>query len=192
VAERGGPVTTVDGGKQEIRAQAPFADVKGRGAVDYLLRNTNQAIIAFTGQSDLKASIMITACSITISVSLTHHSKDAWVGSLAALVAFSVVALVLAVFTVLPKHRAPAVSHQEFNPLFFGHFVHVSKEDYLRTLGATCQNDEDVYRLIAGDLYEMGCYLQNYKYRYLRLSYAAFMIGIVAGSLLEGGYLILR
>jgi putative transposase len=34
--------------------------VKGRGAVDYLLRNTNQALIAFTGQADLKASIMIT------------------------------------------------------------------------------------------------------------------------------------
>lgn len=170
----------------------PFEGVQGRGAVDYLLRNTNQALIAFTGQADLKASIMITACSITVSVALTHHSKDAWVGSLAVLVGFSVVALILSVVTVLPKHRPPAATAQDFNPLFFGHFVHVSKDEYLDSIGAACRDDEDLYRTIAADIYELGRYLENYKYRYLRLSYLVFLIGIIAGSLLEGAYLILR
>jgi hypothetical protein len=185
-------IRTDDTATQNGGPVPPFEGVQGRGAVDYLLRNTNQALIAFTGQADLKASIMITACSITISVALTHNSKDAWVGSLAVLVAFSVAALILSVVTVLPKHRAPAGSAQEFNPLFFGHFVHVSKDDYLDAVGAACQEDEDVYRLIAADIYELGRYLEHYKYRYLRLSYLSFLIGIVAGSLLEGAYLILR
>jgi hypothetical protein len=170
----------------------PFEGVAGRGAVDYLLRNTNQALIAFTGQADLKASIMITACSITISVALTHHAKDAWVGSLVVLVGFSVVALILSVVTVLPKHRSPAVTSQEFNPLFFGHFVHVSKEDYLDAIGTACRDDEELYRIIAADIYELGRYLERYKYRYLRLSYLSFLVGIIAGCLLEGAYLILR
>ena len=190
-------MATVNGRAQDTNVTdgspvTPFEGVKGRGGVDYLLRNTNQALIAFTGQADLKASIMITACSITISVALTHHSKDAWIVSLSVLVAFSVAALILSVITVLPKHRAPAASKQDFNPLFFGHFVHVSKQEYLDSISAACREDEDLYRTIAADIYELGHYLELYKYRYLRLSYLAYLVGIVAGSLLEGGYLILR
>jgi hypothetical protein len=94
----------------------------------------------------------VNACSITISVALTHHSKDAWVASLSVLVAFSVAALILSVVTVLPKHRNPATAKQDFNPLFFGHFVHVSKEEYLDSVGAACRDDEDLYRTIATDI----------------------------------------
>jgi hypothetical protein len=44
----------------------------------------------------------------------------------------------------------------------------------------------------AADIYELGRYLERYKYRYLRLSYLSFLVGIIAGCLLEGAYLILR
>jgi hypothetical protein len=35
---------------------------------------------------------------------------------------------------------------------------------------------------MAKDLYALGYYLANYKYRYLRLSYACFLTGFVLAS----------
>lgn len=54
----------------------PLAQVVGRRSVDYLLRNTRQQLVALTGQADLKASIVITAASLVLSISATQWDRD--------------------------------------------------------------------------------------------------------------------
>jgi hypothetical protein len=135
----------------------PFAAVTGRGPVDYMLRYTQQALISFTGQADLKASIMITACSIVLTLAFGHRATGEVERSLVVFTVFAGVALVMAVIAVVPKHRSPGRSWPEnLNVLFFGHFAYMSRDRFLSFLGQAAHDDESVYRLIATDLYELG------------------------------------
>jgi Family of unknown function (DUF5706) len=164
----------------------PFAGVSGRGPVDYMLRNTQQALIAFTGQADLKASIMITSCSVVLTLAFGHRASGEAARSLAIFTAFAGVALVLAILAVLPKHRSPGRSWPEgLNLLFFGHFASMSRDRFLFLLGQAVRDDEAVYRLIATDVYELGHYLEHHKYRYLRLAYGFFLTGAAIAAALE-------
>jgi hypothetical protein len=165
----------------------PFAGVEGRGSVDYMLRNAQQALIAFTGQADLKASIMITACSVVLSLGFGHRVQGTAERSVVIFTAFAGVALVMAVLAVLPKHRSPGRDWPDgMNVLFFGHFSYMSRDRFLAQLGEAAQDDTVVYRLVATDVYELGRYLQRHKYRYLRLAYAFFLAGAVIAAANEG------
>jgi hypothetical protein len=61
----------------EDAAQAdPLSGVVARRSVDYLLRNTQQQLVALTGQADMKASIVITAASLVLSISATQWDRQ--------------------------------------------------------------------------------------------------------------------
>ena len=43
------------------------------------------------------------------------------------------------------------------------------------------RNEHTTYRIMVEDIYDQGVYLLKSKYRFLRFSYAAFLVGFVAG-----------
>jgi hypothetical protein len=45
-----------------------------RSSVDTMLRNTQQQLVALSGQADLKASFLITASAVVASVTASHSS----------------------------------------------------------------------------------------------------------------------
>jgi protein-tyrosine phosphatase len=53
----------------------PFAHVRPRRNVDELLRNVQQALVAYTGQADLKANIVITTSSLVLTIVATRWSE---------------------------------------------------------------------------------------------------------------------
>jgi len=163
---------------EPMESSEPFDGVVGRGSVNYMLRNTNQSLVALTGQADFKASIIITACSITVTASLLGIG-DTWPGALLTMAAFSLVSSLFATLAVMPKHRlwGPSKRPPRINVLFFGHFEHVTQEEYVERVAAVSSDDATVYRAIAADLWELGRYLERSKYRYLRLAYLTFWLG---------------
>jgi len=165
----------------------PFADVPERITTDYLLYGLQQQMVQLTGQADVKGSIIITASAIVISVSVTQFNVNELRWSLVVLVAFVLLALLSSVMAVFPKFKIhPAPGDQlppGFSPFFFGHFSQISKQRHVELMADVLRDGNTTYRVMVEDIYDQGYYMLKNKYRYLRFSYACFLIGFVAAAI---------
>jgi len=183
-------LTTEDGTGHSLADPGPFEGVVGRSSVDYLLTNAVAEMSALTAQADMKGSVVITASSIVLSIASTQFGDSALRWSLVTLVVFVLLALLSSVLAVFPKFKI----HPEpgdrlppgFNPLFFGHFARISKRHYLEEMAAIVRDDGAIYRAIVSDIHDQGVYLLRAKFRYLRFSYACFLVGFLAAAVQLG------
>ena len=177
---------------EEQRASATgFSEVEGRASVDYLLRNTQQELVALSSQADFKASILITACSVVLTVGAgqVHDASTElrWgYGVLATCLFVSMFGAVLCVLPTVTSVGTGSVSPKQRNPLFFGHFIHWDEDEYVDHLGEVAREDATLYEAQARDLHQQGTHLVRYKYRFLRLGYTMFLTGFAAAALATG------
>jgi hypothetical protein len=164
----------------------PFADVPERITTDYLLLGLQQQMVQLTGQADVKGSIVITASAIVVSVSVTQFNDAELRWSLVTLVAFVLLAMLSSVLAVFPKfkiHPDPGDRLPKgFNPFFFGHFSQISKTRHVELMADVLRSGGTTYRVMVEDIYDQGFYMLTNKYRYLRFSYACFLIGFIAAA----------
>lgn len=165
--------------------------VVGRSSVDYLLRNAHQQLVQLSAQADLKASIMLTTSAVALSFAFSRgHSSDTRpsliileVGIFAALVCAILVAL-----PSLPIHRRRQPRHSaDPDLLFFVDIARLERDEYIRRLGRVLETDAEVYRTLMADLHSQSRYLLHTKYKYIRWSYACFLLAVVAAALTELG-----
>ena len=157
-----------------------------RGSVDTALRNLQQQLVAVTGQADLKASIVITASSITLSLSATRVTDARLRPGLITLGIFVLAALCCAIFSVLPKYRVtgrPPVG--QFNPLFFGHAALLDFDEYRAAMHAILGDEEGLYDALLNDLHAQSTYLLRRKFRPLRAAYLCLLVGFIAGGVAQ-------
>jgi hypothetical protein len=177
----GRETSMVDSPRQ--RGRELFADIPERNTGDALLRTTQQHHVSLSVMADTKASIVITVCSIVLTLSLGKWSDPDLRYSVLILDTFTLLALLLAVLAVLPKYRPFRLSGTElpegFNILFMGHFAELPRERFLAEIARSLKTDGSVYCAMANDIYSLGIYLAQHKYRYLRLSYMSFLTGFV-------------
>jgi hypothetical protein len=173
--------------QQEPSGPGFFANVPERNTGDQILRTTQQHHVTLSAMADNKASIIITVSSIVLTLSLGKLDQPELRLSVLTLTVFTLLALLLAILTVLPKYRplhlkpdAPLPPH--FNLLFFGHFSELSRERFLAEMAQSMRADGSVYLTMAKDIYSLGSYLAHHKYRYLRFSYLSFLTGFIAAS----------
>ena len=168
----------------ESQVGTDFETVEGRGSVDYLMRNTQQHLVALSAQADLKANIIITASALMLTISATRLDDDKLRVSAAILSAGCLVAMVLAVLTVLPTVTARSRARRNSrNPLFFVDAASMDLEEFNHHLATAAQTDAGIYRLQAKDIHDFSCFLATSKYRRLRRAYVAFLVGVVVASL---------
>jgi len=152
-----------------------------------MLRNTQQQLVALSGQADLKASLLTTAAAVVASIAASQIGDPDVGWAAGTLVVFLVLALLASVLAVFPKFQIHEEPEGElpphFNPLFFGHYARIPKERYLGEMLRVVSDDGDLYRTIIADLYDQGVYLVQAKYRYLRISYTLFLLAFVSAGL---------
>jgi len=168
---------------------ALYAQVPERNTGDNLLRTTQQHHVSLSTMADTKANIIITVSSIVLTLSIGKLDLPELRMSVIILMAFTLLALLLAILAVLPKYRPFKLTTVElppnFNLLFFGHFRELSRERYLAEMARTLKPDGSIYKAMVNDVYSLGTYLAYHKYRYLRLSYLSFLTGFVLASLMQ-------
>jgi hypothetical protein len=154
-----------------------------------MLRNTQQQLVALTGQADLKASIVITASSLVLSISATQWDRESLRPGLFFLAAGMLGALICAILAVMPKFRLKREVLPEWpgggNTLFFGDFTRVSPAVWVEHMGRVLEDDAQIYEAILLDLYAQGTYLIRMKYRLLRLSYILFLAAFLMMGLAQ-------
>jgi hypothetical protein len=162
-----------------------FEGIEGRQSVDYLMLDVQSELVARASQADFKASVLLTACSVVLTIAASQVREDHdLVWPVAVLSAFLLVSMVLAVLCViptLPKKTDPAPPKGR-NPLFFANFVHWTEDEYVQILGHLTRRDAGVYEALARDIYNQGLHLTAAKYRHLRWGYLSFLAGFGAAA----------
>src|SRR4051794_28497944 len=178
-------------GPVEPQDRGPFADVVPRRSVDELFRNIGQSLVAYTGQADMKANIVITASSLILTIVATRWSEDSLRPGLLAVAIGALLALLTAITVVLPKfrlHRRGEVRHDfeaHENPLFFGHYASMPRERYVEILAEIAADDAVLYAVQARDIHDQGRYLVEKKYRHLRAAYILLGLAFVSGAIAQ-------
>ncbi len=178
------------------RERALFAPVPERNTADNFLRTAQQHHVALSSMADTKANIIITCSSIVLTLTFGRINDPELRTAVLTLGGFTLVALLLAILAVLPKYRPIKLRDGAlppgFNLLFFGHFSALSRQQFLQELSRVMQPDGSLYATWAADIYSLGSYLGQHKYRYLRLSYLFFLTGFLLACLEQGWRLIMH
>ncbi|MFT5724220.1 MAG: hypothetical protein ACI9JN_001338 [Bacteroidia bacterium] len=95
----------------------------------------------------------------------------------------SILTIILAIFSTIPKTTHGIVSRKEVeekkgNLIFFGNFHKMSLNDYEWGISELMQDKDYLYKSLTRDLYFLGKVLHR-KYRLLRWSYSIFVVGLV-------------
>ncbi len=155
-----------------------FENIKQSGAIDYLLRTTQQHHVRLSIMADQKANIMIAATSILLTFAFANFKQQNLFWGFLALFIFTFLSLILAVLAVSP-HFGREKQQTQLNYLFFGHFSDLSLEEYWEEMEKIMSSDKTTYEAITKDIYYIGQNLQNHKYKYLSWSYRVFLLGII-------------
>ena len=158
---------------------------ENRTAVDNILRLNYNNQLRLTLMADTKANIMITVSSIVFSITVANITNELLLYPLMALGICSVVALVCAIIVIMPKIDYPKTKHGKidknspfYNPLFFGHFAHISIREYKEEYAKRLMTDAQIMDALTGDIYGIGRVIATNKFKYLRYSYMTFLVGV--------------
>ena len=170
-----------------MKRENPFDEIpEDRTAVDNILRINVTNQMRLTVMADQKANIMITVASIVFSVTVANLDNEVMKWPLLFFAFGCTVSLLAAIFAIIPQTGYPKIPGTDeidrespaYNPLFFGHFAHIPIEEYKEDYAETLMTDDRIYDALAGDIYGIGTTLMNNKYKWLRRSYMAFLVGM--------------
>ena len=170
-----------------MKRENPFDEIpEDRTAVDNILRINVTNQMRLTVMADQKANIMITVASIVFSVTVANLDNEVMKWPLLFFAFGCTISLLAAIFAIIPQTGYPKKPGSDeidrespaFNPLFFGHFAHIPIEEYKEYYAETLMTDDRIYDALAGDIYGIGTTLMNNKYKWLRRSYMAFLVGM--------------
>lgn len=149
--------------------------------VHNMLVNAQATHVQFSAMADSKASILMGATFVVFSLTIGEMGKNAVSLPLLLLGGFSFAATVLSVMAILPSIGGFKASGP--NLLFFGVFSRMKEEEFIDTIVDTMRSEEQVYRMMARDLYQNGIVTQRHKFRYLGYAYRTFLVGLIATAL---------
>ncbi len=156
---------------------------------DHLLRQTRMHHMQLSSMADVKANILLTMASVVITLSLRYISDPQLRWTSIVLMTFCLATIVLATYAVMPhlpfrvkkKDRTDAQEDQ-FNILFFGDFAGMSYKDYEAEFEALLNDPDEAYRAQVKEVYFLGVFLAQKKYRFVRLAYLSFIIGFLSSG----------
>ena len=156
---------------------------------DQLIRQTRVYHVQLSMMADSKANMLLTISSILVTLSATHLADARYRWPAIVLIAGCLVSVAFAALTTMPKFfragdapkSATMPQAPGFNPLFFGDFTRLSYGEFLRTMEHTMSSASTAYEAQLREIYLLGSFLAQSKYRWLRLGYISFMAGL-AGS----------
>ena len=171
--------------------------IKASNEANYLLQQTRAHHVQLSSMADLKANMLLTMASIVITLAASQATKAGTQWPLIVLMGFSLITILLAAYAVMPKlpfnhrgHPEPDVHSPGFNLLFFGDFIGLDYPRYAAEMERVLNDPSLTYEAEVREIYTLGVFLAYKKYRYLRLAYTTFIVGLFASfftQLIIGG-----
>ena len=153
--------------------------------LDHMLRQTRWHHAQLSSMADIKANMLLTMSSVVITLCVPHVLKETFQLSLLVLIGFCLITIGLAAYAVMPKipllprlGRAPDVRNPTFNLLFFGDYTRLTYDEFREAMEEVMNDPSRTYEAQVRELYTLGVFLVKKKYRFLRLAYFSFIIGV--------------
>ena len=152
---------------------------------DQLIRQTRQHHVQLSVMADIKANMLLTIASVTLSLTLPQLSREAYHDAAETLLIFCLFTIILAAYVAMPKSGIfrRRKLEEPANLLFFGHFVDLPYEEYQARMMDMLANPDRVYEAQIREIYQLGQFLARKKFRILRLAYITFIVGLVASGI---------
>jgi hypothetical protein len=156
-----------------------------RTAVDNIFRLNVTNQMRLNIMADAKANIMITVTAIVFSVTVAELDNEVMRNPLMFFAMCCIGSLLCAIIAIIPNTNYPKdedgnldKTSPNFDPLYFGHFAQMDIEDYKEHYADSLMTDDKVYDTLAKEMYISGKTLALVKYKWLRWSYSAFLVGM--------------
>lgn len=156
--------------------------------VQTMFRTTNHNHLELSGMADSKAHILITVNSIILSVTVSYllakvQYNPEFMIPTGILVLTCLISVTCSILATRPsinngKFTEDDIRNKKTNLLFFGNFHKMKLSDYQWGMQQMIKDKEYLYNTMMMDIYYLGVVLAK-KYRYLRISYTVFMVGLI-------------
>ena len=157
--------------------------------LDQMIRQTRAHHVSLSSLADKKANMMLTIASLMIPLSTRFLYEQRSHLAAVTLIGFCVLTIVLAAYAAMPKlkiknHKDSPIDLDEtaFNLLFFGSFTRMNYGEYEAAMEAMMNDPNRVYESQIREIYGMGRYLAQKKYKFVLFSYLSFITGILVSS----------
>ena len=158
--------------------------------LDQMIRQTRAHHVNLSALADRKANMILTIASIMIPLSINFLYDQRSHLAAVILIGFCVLTILSAALAAMPKIKTaktleckPDISHPSFNILFFGSFACMPYDAYKEEMETLMNDANAVYESQIREIYTMGKYLAEKKYRYVQFSYMSFISGVLASSI---------
>jgi len=170
-----------------LQQQKQQQSLLSRG-VQTVLRIASENHMDLSRMADNKAHLLISVNAIIISVTISVLVRKIDVEPYLTIptiifLASSVITIVLSIFATQPKITNGRFTREDIinrrtNLLFFGNFYNATLEDYDWAMNYMMRDSDYLYGAVIKDIYFLGKVL-NTKYRFIRMAYIVFTIGII-------------
>jgi hypothetical protein len=158
-------------------------------AMDNLFRIVMANHLQLSNMADSKAHMLITVCAIIIGLLVRELYNPQLRYTVIALGSTCLITIILAIYSTMPEYEgkkrgALKVKNPSFNVIFFGHFTHLDYPSFEKEMEKVLNDRDLVYESLAKDLYSLGKVLHDKKYRFIRLAYITFLIGLIISGII--------
>ena len=159
--------------------------------LDQMIRQTRAHHVSLSTMADRKANMMLTIASLMIPLSTGFLYDERSHLAAVTLIGFCVLTILMAAFAAMPKIKTGKkldarvdLKETSSNLLFFGTFTRMSYPDYKDAMESMMNDANAVYETQVREIYTMGQYLAQKKYRFVQFSYLSFISGVLISSLI--------
>jgi hypothetical protein len=158
------------------------------GHLDQMMRQTRGNLIQLSSMADVKSSMLLTLSSLVLTLAVRYVADPQIGPAVLVLGAFCLLTIGLATYAAMPKvpvvsGRGTAnVADQRFNLFFFGDFVRMDYGSFHDAMEELMNDPSRTYEMQVREVYTLGRFLAERKYRYLRLAYLTFITGLVVSA----------
>jgi len=131
--------------------------------------------------ADHKASMIMTAASLMLTISVTQYDKLD-LATFVVLMVTGALAILSSIFAIIPALHVKGV----LNLFYFRSFARVSEEEFKAAFKATIADRDQLYDAYLREIYYLGRHRLTHKYRWIRNGLCALLIGLAVAALLTG------
>lgn len=166
---------------KENLVNAKFAAIT-RGSI---LASVESKLVNYVAIADRRAQGLLGIVAILIPVVLSRIETSYCREGVVVFVVFGFLTVVFCVMAMAPKHYRREKGSASANSIFhFSEMGMMDEHTYINRLRETLEDDSALAESMSRELFHMGKDVLKPKFKWLRLAYASFLIGLAVSVLL--------
>ena len=159
-------------------ARHRFDEITYPPSAIHMVRTATGANLILSQMADQKASILMGAQFVVITIVIGQAGNGNFSLSMLCLALSAFVSTIFSILSVVPRVNEKPTGDARPNILFFGVFSQVGEDEFVERLMHKSETDGRILSTMLRDVHQNGVVLQTKKYRNLAYAYRVFQSGL--------------